>query len=138
MAKEVTPERGSWITVSGEDGAALAERLEREVAERRANGTLHESEERLAQELTVLFSTEGFSTTPTRLEMLRALCCTFNVDFKPAVARSHRKIIGPVIATVKRAMVPFLRALLGPSYLKQTDFNATVVKLLGELCNERR
>ncbi len=138
MTNEVTAETTSWISAPGEAGAALAERLEREVAERRASGALTESDERLVRELKVFFSPESFSTTPARLEMLRTLCRTFNVEFKPEVTRSHRKLVGPIIATVKRALVPFLRAILGPSYLKQAEFNASVVKLLGELCNERR
>lgn len=127
-----------WICGPDGIGSALAERLAREVAERRAKGSLCESHERLVREVSIVFSPENFKASAARIELLRSLCRTFNVEFKPEVTRSHRKFIGPVIAAVKRVMLPFLRALLGRTFLQQAEFNATVVKLLGELCNERK
>ena len=115
----------------------LSERVARETAARRSSGAWSEAQEREVAQKPLLFARESFSTSPARLELLRALCRTFNVEFKPDVTPSHRKVIGPIIAVVKRAMMPFLRVLIGPSFLKQSEFNATVVKLLGELSNEK-
>ncbi len=138
MANEKASADLGWIVAPEGLGPVLAERLEREVSERRKSGSISESEERQIQELSVFFSPKNFSTSPARLELLRSLCRTFSVEFKPEIAPSHRRVVGPVIAAVKRAMVPFFRALLGPIFLKQSEFNASVVKLLGELSNEQR
>lgn len=126
-----------WL--SAPQGAGdIERRLADEVQALRDRGAWSESDERYVRELPLLFSSDSFSASPARLELLRALCRTFNVEFKPDVTPSHRKVIGPVIGAVKRAAIPFLRALIGPSFLKQSEFNATVVKLLGELSNERQ
>lgn len=138
MAHETKSADAEWISAPEGLGPTLAARLEREVGERRKSGSLSESEERQFRELSVFFSPENFATSPARLELLRSLCRTFNVEFKPEVAPSHRKVIGPIIAGVKRALIPFLRVLLGPIFVKQAEFNANVVKLLGELSNERQ
>ena len=114
------------------------EQLARNTAALRQQGALSEAQELEVRRMELLFSPSSFAARPERVELLRALCRTFNVEFKPDVSPSHRRLVGPLIGLGKRALLPFLRALLGPSFLKQSEFNATVIKLLGELSNEQR
>jgi hypothetical protein len=129
---------GSWLSAPEGLSDELQQRIAVRSEKRRASGAWIEADERQVREMSLLFSRDRFATSPEKLELLRALCRTFNVEFKSDVQPSHRKVIGPIIVAIKRAIVPFLTALIGPAFFKQREFNACVVKLLGELSNEKR
>jgi len=129
---------GSWLSAPEGLAQELEQRISQQAEKRRSSGAWSEAEERQVREMSLLFSREDFAASPQRLELLRALCRTFNVELKTDVQPSHRKVIGPIIVAVKRAILPFISALIGPSMLRQSEFNATDLKLLGELCNGKR
>ncbi len=93
--------------------------------------------ERVAQ-LSTTISKGAFVVSPERLELLRGLCHLYSAGIRAEKITSHRKVIGPVIVFVKKALFRVLSALLGPSFQFQRDFNAGVIRLLGDLCNEHR
>lgn len=76
--------------------------------------------------------------SPERLELLRGLCHLYSAGIRSEKITSHRRFVGAVIVFVKRAFFRVLSALLGPSFQFQRDFNAGVIRLLGDLCNEDR
>jgi hypothetical protein len=85
----------------------------------------------------VLSTASGeFVTSPDRLARLRRLCQIYGVRIRPETITSHRKIIGPVIVAVKKVLFRVVEGLLGKTIKHQRDFNAEVVALLTDLCNE--
>jgi hypothetical protein len=81
---------------------------------------------------------QSFTTSPERLEMLRSLCQIYSAGIRAANITSHRPVIGPLIVFVKKILFRSVAALLGPSFERQREFNAGVIRLLGDLCNEDR
>jgi len=64
------------------------------------------------------------------------LCQIYSAGVRSEKITSHRPVIGPLIVFVKRALFPVVSTLLGPSFRFQREFNAGVIRLLGDLCNE--
>ena len=122
---------GEWLTVCGEANSELAGILSEKVAALRREGAFTESDQ-----MSYSVTKSGFATSPERMELLRRLCQIYSIDVRPAQPTSHRKVIGPVIVAVKKIIFPVIKALLGPTFKHQKDFNAVVVMLLTDLCNE--
>ena len=136
MAAPTTPH--CWITVAGELNPDLRETLARRVAELRAAGTFSEADERHIAQLSFSVTRDGFTATPERVELLRRLCRIYSADIRPQAPTSHRKIIGPFIVLGKRMLQPVINAVFGPALRNQREFNANVVSLLTDLCNDGR
>jgi hypothetical protein len=141
MNSSLSPQSGAaWLTVMGESDPSLAPALARSLAEQvsqlRSSGKFSEGDQATIQRLSFSVTREGFKTTPERMEMLRRLCQLYSADVRPQPPTSHRRIIGPVIVLAKRILQPVVQGLLGQFLKNQSDFNATTISLLTDLCNE--
>lgn len=127
---------GDWLTVCGDSQSELAAVLEEKVAALRREGAFTESDQMFVQKMSYSVAKSGFATSPERMELLRRLCQIYSIDVRPAQPTSHRRLIGPIIVAAKKVIFPIIKALLGPTFKHQKDFNAVVVMLLTDLCNE--
>ena len=126
----------SWVSVCGSSDAELARSLEERIAGLRSAGKFSEADQLHIQGLSFSVTREGFVATPERVELLRRLCQFYSADIRPPAPTSHRKIIGPFIVFGKKLLQPLVNAVLGPAVRNQREFNATVVSLLTDLCND--
>jgi hypothetical protein len=137
MNSSLSPQGGAaWLTVTGEPDPSLARSLADQVNQLRSSGKFSEGEQAAIQRLSFSVTREGFKTTPERMEMLRRLCQLYSADVRPLPPTSHRRIVGPVIVLAKRILQPVVQGLLGQFLKNQSDFNATTISLLTDLCNE--
>jgi hypothetical protein len=125
-----------WFSVCGEVDVDLGARAAARVAELQAQGQCTAAEQEHVRGLGLGPSQDGFTTSPYRLELLRRLCQIYSVDVKEREISSHRRIVGPIIVGVKKILFKVVKALLGPTFKHQRDFNAVTVSLLIDLCNE--
>ena len=133
-----TPNRQetSWVSVCGALDADLARSLEEKVAALRAAGKFTEADQAHIQGLSFSVTRDGFAATPERVELLRRLCQFYSADIRPPAPTSHRKVVGPFIVFGKKLLQPLVNAVFGPALRNQREFNAAVVSLLTDLCNE--
>lgn len=126
----------AWVTVCGVADAELARSLNDKVAALRAAGKFSEADQLHIQGLSFSVTRDGFVASPERVEVLRKLCQIYSADIRPQAPTSHRKFIGPIIVFGKKLMQPVVNAVLGPAVRNQREFNASVISLLTDLCNE--
>jgi hypothetical protein len=84
------------------------------------------------------FIERSLDLTPTELTHARRLCQLCDVRLKDPSVTSHRRIIGPIIVSVKRLLFPLLRALLQDTLKQQRDFNAALVEAYVDSCQKQR
>ena len=130
--------KGPWLSAPAGTSEELAKRALLQSENRRSSGAWTDASEEHVAQLPLLFSPARFSTSKTRLETLRSLCQVYDVRFKKEVAPSHRKVVGPIITGAKRAIMPFISVIFGPLFYQQASFNAAVVRLLGDLANDKQ
>lgn len=126
----------SWLTVCGAGDDPLAIELSAQIAALEAEGRIPAQERGRVSGVSVGISNGAFVTSPKRLELLRNLCQLYSAGIRAEKFTSHRPVIGSLIVLVKKRLYPIVSALLGPSFRFQRDFNAGVIRLLGDLCNE--
>lgn len=126
----------SWIEVCGAAGDQLAQSLSTRTAALVSQGVMPPNEQERVATLSTAITTGSFVVSPERLELLRGLCHLYSAGIRAEKITSHRKLVGPCIVFVKKLLFRILTALLGPSFQFQRDFNAGVIRLLGDLCNE--
>ena len=126
----------SWLSICGAGEVSLERDLSAQIAALVAEGRIPPQERERVSRLSLGISNGAFVTSPKRLELLRNLCQLYSAGIRAEKFTSHRPVIGPLIVFVKRRLYPIVSALLGPSFRFQRDFNAGVIRLLGELCNE--
>ena len=126
----------SWISVSGNADAELARTLFERIDALRAAGKFSEADQAHIAKLSFSVTRDGFIATPERVELLRRLCQIYSADIRPQAPTSHRKIIGPFIVFGKKLLQPVINAVFGPALRNQREFNANVVSLLTDLCND--
>ena len=61
-------------------------------------------------------------------ERLRSLAKLSQTELKPSSISSHRKIIGPIIVTIKKLVWPFIHAQLKDSFNSNKEFNAMMLE----------
>jgi hypothetical protein len=127
-----------WLQVEGVDCLELQSALSQRVAALASHGSMPANEQSRVAELSTAIAKGAFVVSPQRLELLRGLCHLYSAGIRSEKITSHRRFLGPLIVFVKRAFFRVLSALLGPSFQFQRDFNAGVIRLLGDLCNEDR
>jgi hypothetical protein len=125
-----------WLSVAGKADSALARQLRESVAARIDSGEMPPNEPTRVAETSTAIARGSFVVSSERLELLRGLCQIYSAGIRAEKITSHRKFIGPVIVFVKRSLFRVIASLLGPSFRFQRDFNAGVIRLLGDLCNE--
>lgn len=125
-----------WIRVGGTPCPELSDLLESKVASLRQREDFPANHEEDVRNLLLSTATGEFVTSPDRLARLRRLCQIYGVRIRPETITSHRRIIGPVIVAFKKVLFRIVEGLLGKTIKHQRDFNAEVVALLTDLCNE--
>jgi hypothetical protein len=128
----------SWLSICGAEEVSLERDLSAQVAALEAEGRIPPQERERVSRLSLGIANGAFVTSPKRLELLRNLCQLYSAGIRAEKFTSHRPVIGPLIVFVKKRLYPIVSALLGPSFRFQRDFNAGVIRLLGDLCNEAR
>lgn len=129
-------ESDDWITVGGQADHTLVTALSQKVADLRAAGKFSVEDQLHIQELSFSVTGDHFATTPERVECLRRLCHIYSADIRPQPPTSHRPVVGPLIVLAKKMIQPIVRAVFGPALRNQREFNAGVISLLTDLCNE--
>jgi hypothetical protein len=127
-----------WLEVKGVDSAQLANELQSRTTSLVTQGNMPPDEQARVAGLSTSISRGDFVVSPERLELLRGLCHLYSAGIRAEKITSHRRFVGPVIVLVKKALFRVLSALLGPTFQFQRDFNAGVIRLLGDLANETR
>jgi hypothetical protein len=128
----------SWLEIRGVDSDQLAHSLTSRTASLVSQGVMPPNEQERVASLSTAITTDSFVVSPERLELLRSLCHLYSAGIRAEKIRSHRRVIGPAIVFVKQVFFRMLSGLLGPSFRFQRDFNAGVIRLLGDLCNEHK
>ena len=126
----------SWLSVCGVKDGSLERDLVASVAQMQSQAGMPAGEVARVAGVSTAIATGSFTVTPERLELLRSLCHLYSAGIRAEKISSHRPVIGPVIVFVKKALFRVVSGLLGPAFRYQRDFNAGVIRLLGDLCNE--
>jgi hypothetical protein len=127
-----------WLRVGERADPALENAITSAVKSWADSGAMPSNEPERVAGLSTAIASQSFTTSPQRLEMLRSLCQIYSAGIRAAKITSHRPVIGPIIVFVKKVLFRSVAALLGPSFDRQREFNAGVIRLLGDLCNEAR
>ncbi|MEY4701618.1 MAG: hypothetical protein RL326_1805 [Pseudomonadota bacterium] len=127
-----------WLRVGEQGDPSLENALANAVKAWVEDGAMPPNEPERVAGISTAIASQSFTTSPQRLEMLRSLCQIYSAGVRAGKITSHRPIIGPCIVLVKRILFRSVAALLGPSFERQREFNAGVIRLLGDLCNEDR
>lgn len=128
----------SWILYTSVDCEALAEDLSRRKERRIAGGEFTQQDVLNIRNRPLDFLSKNLEMSPERLEMLRKLCQLWDVDIRPAMISSHRKVLGPIVVRVKKLLFPLVRFFLKDLIREQRAFNAAVITILSDICNERK
>jgi hypothetical protein len=130
------PTNQSWLSVAGAEAPQLAESLAVAVRGWVDSGSMPVGEPARVASVATGIAKGAFSTSRERLELLRELCHIYSAGIQSEKITSHRPVIGPVIVAAKKMLFRVIASLLGPTFRFQRDFNARVIRLLGDLCNE--
>lgn len=126
----------SWVCVGGSDDIALADSLAAGVKQWAESSRMPLNEPERVSEFDTNIVRGSLVLSPHRLELLRRLCHVYSAGVRSERISSHRPILGPAIVFAKKILFRIVSPLLGPSFKHQREFNAAVIKLLGDLCNE--
>jgi len=128
----------SWLEIDGEISYQLACSLTSRISDLVLQGVMPANEQERVARHSSAISTASFIVSSERLELLRNLCHLYSVGIRAEKIASHRRLLGPIIVFAKKSVFRVISALLGPSFRYQRDFNAGVIRLLSDLCNENR
>ena len=128
----------NWLSVCGEKDDNLEAELVASATQMQSQAGMPSGEVARVAGISTAIATGNFSVTPERLELLRSLCHLYSAGIRAEKISSHRPIVGPIIVFIKKAVFRVVSGLLGPTFRYQRDFNAAVIRLLGDLCNEER
>lgn len=81
---------------------------------------------------------KNFQVDYHKLESLRRLCQLWEVDIRVSEITSHRKMIGPLIVRAKKILFPVVKFFLKDLIREQRDFNASVIQLCAQICNDHK
>lgn len=126
----------NWLIIGGKSDSELARNLSNTVSSNISSGKYSERDISYLSSLNRPVLNERLMVTADRLEKLRTMCQSWDIDFRPAQISSHRPIIGPIIVAAKRAIQPVLKALLKDTITQQRNFNASVITAVTDLSNE--
>lgn len=127
-----------WLRVKGLVDLNLERSLSSAVRSWVESGAMPPNEPERVARVSTAIAPQTFTTSTERLEMLRSLCQIYSAGIRAGKITSHRPVIGPIIVFIKKILFRSVAALLGPSFERQREFNAGVIRLLGDLCNEDR
>lgn len=128
--------KSSWLKIKGDPIPSLESRIEGTVAAKVSRGDFTQRDVDYISKLSRPVLNERILVAGERLEKLRAMCQSWDIDFRPVQITSHRRVIGKLIVTVKKAVQPVIRALLKDTIAQQRNFNASVISAVTDLANE--
>lgn len=131
-----TEKSQSWVSVGDAADLALVEELSATVDQWIQSGKMPPDDVARVGELSTLIASGSLSSSPKRLELLRGLCHLYSAEIRAEKISSHRPVVGPIIVFIKKLLFRMVSTLLGPTFQRQREFNASVIQLLGDLCNE--
>lgn len=125
-----------WFLIGGNSAPEIAKSIREAVRNDVTSGAMPADEEARIAAFSTSLSHGSFVASPERIELIRSLCQLYGRGVQAQKIQSHRKMIGPAIVAVKKVIHRLLLALLGASFSFQREFNAHVIRLLSDLCNE--
>lgn len=128
----------NWIKSYGSYDKTLANDVLLRVENKIAQKDFSKENIHYVDKLDVSLTKGSLKVSDERLEKLRALCQIWYVDLKQGEISSHRKYIGPLIVTFKKAVFPVIRFFMKDFLRQQRSFNAKTISLLADLCNEKK
>lgn len=128
----------SWLSAPADLSRDLQECASARVDERVAQGLFGHSDVSNIYARKLEFIERSLELTPMQLTHARRLCQLCDVRLKEPSVTSHRKIIGPIIVSVKRLLFPLLRVLLQDTLKQQRDFNAALVEAYVDSCQGQK
>jgi len=126
----------SWLKIEGYPVAGLQSSLEDIVKNKILAGKYADRDVKYIASLSRPVLNEKLSVTAERLEKIRAMCQSWDVDFRPVQITSHRRFIGRFIVAAKRAFQPIIKGILKDTIAQQRNFNAAVISAVTDLSNE--
>jgi hypothetical protein len=126
----------SWLKIEGNPVVGLQSSLEDIVKNKVLAGKYAERDIKYIASLSRPVLNEKLAVTAERLEKLRAMCQSWDVDFRPVQIASHRRFVGRFIVAAKRAVQPIIKAILKDTIAQQRNFNAAVISAVTDLSNE--
>ncbi|MDZ4786195.1 MAG: hypothetical protein SGJ02_08980 [bacterium] len=126
----------NWLKIEGEFDSSLQNSLQAMVQNRIAKAEFAEQDVDYIKNLSRPVIANKLSVSKERLEKIRLLCQLWDIDLRPSKITSHRKFLGPIIVTAKKAIQPILKMLLKDTINQQRDFNAAVITLVTDLSNQ--
>ncbi|RMG40372.1 MAG: hypothetical protein D6719_11060 [Candidatus Dadabacteria bacterium] len=125
----------NWIEVLGLHDSALADGVRSDVLSKIEAGEFTADEVEYVRKVSLRPLKGRLEVRGRDLELLRRISKLSEVDLRPAVITSHRKILGPFIVAAKRLFYPILKVFLKDFIRQQKDFNAAVTTMLVRLAN---
>lgn len=115
---------------STSDSSLLVERARRASAERLSTDPRYNQKEiKEVAALSHRLVPRGLTVDERTAERLRALARLSQTELRAPIAiRSHRRFIGPLIVSIKRALWPLLHALLKDFVDAQREFNSLLLE----------
>lgn len=128
-----------WLSLPPDLGssAELMERCENRLAARMEQGEFNRENIEYVKELKLNVCSGELNVSDELLERLRQTCRVWNVDMKSKEISSHRPIIGPLFVAAKKALFPIVHFFLKDTLRQQRDFNASVIRALAQLSQEK-
>lgn len=126
----------NWLITGGDSNPNLAQSLSEIVSSKVKSGEYSARDISYLASLNRPVLSERLLVTADRLEKLRAMCQSWDIDFRPSQISSHRPFVGPIIVAFKKAIQPILKALLKDTITQQRNFNASVITAVTDLSNE--
>jgi len=128
--------KSSWLKIKGDPIPGIESQIDGIVASKISSGAFSQRDVDYLAKLSRPVLNEKILVTGERLEKLRAMCQSWDIDFRPVQITSHRKFIGKFIVGFKRAIQPVIKALLRDTIAQQRNFNASVISAVTDLANE--
>lgn len=125
-----------WATIPTSNSSDLLRTFETRLAGRISSGAFTEQDIWNIQNRKMSLIPDDLVLSPERLEKLRRLCQTWEVDLRAGQITSHRKFVGPVIVRMKKILFPLVRFVMKDFIREQRDFNAATISIISDLCNE--
>jgi len=126
-----------WLVVCGKADLELARALTTRVKQRVQSGSFSWEDVRNIAAIPARLVSGDIHISTKRLELLRRMCQSWDIELRPREISSHRPFIGPLIVACKRVLLRMVQVLFKDLLQQQRDFNALAVTVLAGLANEQ-
>jgi len=124
------------LSCIGKDKGAFEESIHARVEELLAQKTFSREDITFVKSFVLPAASGTLQVSDEMLERLRRVAQIWDVSLKNKEITSHRKVIGPVIVSIKKMIYPVLSFFLADTLRQQRDFNAAVLRCLVELSQD--